>query len=228
MPVLRWQWLGRVPYREACALQESLRRRILDGEDAERLLLLEHDPVVTLGRGADAKHLLAPAELTARGIAVEPSTRGGQVTYHGPGQLVAYAVVRIGSVVAHVEALCAAAVAVAEAYGVSARYRRDCPGVWVPHLSEERKLASVGVHVSRRVALHGLALNVSTALEPFSLIVACGTGARPTSLAVESGRTVTPREVAPAYAAALATALGRLPVEPVEEDPLLSVATPLE
>jgi lipoyl(octanoyl) transferase len=220
---LRWSWLGRVGYREAAALQERLRQRILDGEDAEELLLLEHDPVVTLGRSARASDLLQPDELARLGIAVERSTRGGQVTYHGPGQLVAYPVVRLQrGIVAHVEALCGAAVAVAQELGVAARYRRDCPGVWTP---DDRKLASVGVHVHRRVTVHGVALNVSTSLEPFQLIVACGqSGARPTSLvaqnAVGGAVAVTPSDVAPRFAAAFAAALGR--------DPLLSAPPPVK
>jgi lipoate-protein ligase B len=206
---LRWAWLGRVAYDHAAALQESLRRRILDGDDAaETLLLLEHDPVITLGRAARASHVLAPPDvLAARGIAVARSTRGGDVTYHGPGQLVAYPVMRLArGVLAHVEALAAAAVAVAAADGVDAAFRRDCPGVWVG----AAKLASVGVHVHRRVAVHGLALNVATALDAFDLIVACGQpGARATSLAALTGRARTPADVAPAFAAAFARALGR-------------------
>ncbi len=208
---LKWSWLGRVAYREAAVLQEALRRRILDGDaDAERLLLLEHDPVVTLGRSARESDILDASGLAARGIAVEKSTRGGQVTYHGPGQLVAYAVLRLDKgVVAHVEALCQAAVAVAADLGVAARFRRDCPGVW----AGDRKLASVGVHVHRRVTVHGLALNVSTALDPFSLIVACGLGStQPTSLALESGQKPTPSDLAPPFADALAVALGREPL----------------
>jgi lipoate-protein ligase B len=195
--MIRWEWLGRVSYRGAAALQERLRAQVLDGGE-ERLLLLEHEPVVTLGKSAREGDILDAAELARRGIAVETSSRGGQVTYHGPGQLVAYAIVRVKSIVAHVEALCEAAVAVAAEWGVNTRYRRDCPGVWVG----ERKLASVGVHVHRRVAIHGLALNVSTELEPFQLIVACGQGSPATSIALESGRSPTVEALAPAYAAA--------------------------
>ena len=205
---LRWTWLGRVAYRDAAALQEELRRRILDGDDAaETLLLLEHDPVITLGRSAREAHVLArPDELAARGVAVERSTRGGDVTWHGPGQLVAYPVVRLRrGVVAHVEALAAAAVAVAAADGVRAEFRRDCPGVW----AGAAKLASIGVHVHRRVAVHGLALNVATAPDAFDLIVACGLpGARATSLAALSGRARAPADVAPAFADAFARAIG--------------------
>ncbi len=166
--------LGRRSYDACVALQESLRQRILAGDaSAETLLLVEHDPVITLGRRAEVavELLWSEAELAKKSIEVVRASRGGQATYHGPGQLVAYAVVRIGSVVAHVERLAQAAVEVAASVGVAARFRRDCPGVWVG----DRKLASIGVHVHRRVAVHGLALNVvRAAVDPFSLIVPCG------------------------------------------------------
>jgi lipoate-protein ligase B len=227
---LRVSWLGRVGYAEAAALQESLRRRILDGDDgAERLLLCEHDPVITLGRGAlSANVLAAPELLRARGIAVERSSRGGDVTYHGPGQLVAYPIVRLTrGVVAHVEALAAAAVEVAAAFGVSARFRRDRPGVWV---DERKKLAAVGVHVHRRVAIHGMALNVATALDAFELIVPCGlSGTAATSLSSEAGRPISLAETVEPLAAAFARALGRT-AAPLEDWnlPLLSRSPAVE
>jgi lipoate-protein ligase B len=205
---MRWAWLGRVGYTRAAALQESLRRRILDGDDAaETLLLLEHDPVVTLGRSAKADHVLASEEaLRARGIERVVSSRGGDVTYHGPGQLVAYPVMRLRSgVVAHVEAMAEAVVALARADGVTAVFRRDCPGVWVG----DAKLAAFGVHVHRRVAIHGVALNVSTALDAFELIVPCGLRhTRVTSLAALTGRVRPPGELAAPVARAFAERLG--------------------
>src|SRR6266508_4483271 len=130
---LRWSWLGRVGYGDAVARMEALRARILDGDDdAQTLLLLEHPPTITLGRRARTENVLASAdELAARGVTVTPSSRGGDVTYHGPGQLVAYAVVRLDDgVVAHVERLAQAAIAVAAPFGVRARFQRDLPGVW--------------------------------------------------------------------------------------------------
>jgi lipoate-protein ligase B len=216
-------WLGRVAYDDAVALQESLRRRILDGDEAaERLLLVEHPPVITLGRAAPCEHVLAsPSTLQALGVAQARSSRGGAVTYHGPGQLVAYPVMRlVHGVVAHVEALAAAAVAVAAAVGVSARFRRDRPGVWIG----DAKLVSVGIHVHRRVAIHGLALNVSTALDAFSLIVACGSGARQTSLALESGCALDPAALAAPFAEAFAHAVGRV----AATAPLLSSSPSVE
>jgi lipoyl(octanoyl) transferase len=216
-------WLGRIGYEEAAALQERLRAAILAGEEAETLLLLEHHPVITLGRGADRTNVLASREaLAARGVTVVESSRGGDVTYHGPGQLVAYPVMRLRhGVVAHVEAMAQAVIAVADAHGVAAHFRRSCPGVWIgaeaPPESEcsggrGRKLAAFGVHVSRRVAIHGVAMNVSTALDAFSLIVPCGLAAsQPTSLAVESGRTVSVEEVVDRFADAFCRAVGRTP-----------------
>jgi lipoate-protein ligase B len=194
---MKAEWLGRVAYDRAVALQETIRAEVLAGGE-ERLLLLEHDPVVTLGRGAKERDILDAASLERLGIAISPSSRGGQVTYHGPGQLIAYAIVRVRSIVAHVEALCEAALSVAKSFGVEGRYRRDCPGVWVG----DRKLASVGVHVHKHVTMHGLALNVATALEPFQLIRACGMQSQPTSIALESGEHPTVSDVAPLLAAA--------------------------
>jgi lipoyl(octanoyl) transferase len=202
-------WLGRVAYDDATAIQEAVRARVLtDGEPAEALLLLEHPPVVTLGRRADRRHLLAsPARLASAGITVAESSRGGDVTYHGPGQLVAYPVVRLTrGVVAHVEALAAAANAVANDAGREARVCREPTGVFVG----DDKLAAIGVHVHRRVATHGLALNVSVDLAAFGLIVPCGLAdVRATSLAALTGAAPSVAEVAPRFAAAFAAALGR-------------------
>jgi lipoyl(octanoyl) transferase len=208
---LRWSWLGRVPYAEAVAQMEALRARILAGDDdAQTLLLLEHPPTITLGRRARAEHILASApELAARGVTVTPSSRGGDVTYHGPGQLVAYAVVRLdGGVVAHVERLANAAVAVAAPFGIRARYQRDLVGVWT---ESGAKLAAIGVHVHRRVAMHGLALNVTTALDHFGLIVPCGLGdTRVTSIAAETGAQPDLETLAARYAVAFGSTVRRI------------------
>lgn len=207
---LRWSWLGRVAYADAVARMEALRARILDGDAAaETLLVCEHDPVVTLGRRARAEHLLvSPEGLAARGIAVHASSRGGDVTYHGPGQLVAYPVLRLDAgVVAHVARLAAAAVEVAAGFGVAAAFDRARPGVFT---AAGAKLAAVGVHVHRRVAIHGLALNVTTALDAFDVIVPCGLRDVPvTSIAAESGARPTVAALAPVFAAAFARAAGR-------------------
>jgi lipoyl(octanoyl) transferase len=228
---LRAHWLGRVAYADAVRLQEALRRRVLDGDDgAERLLLLEHEPVITLGRSARREHLLlSPDALAERGIALAESSRGGDVTYHGPGQLVAYPVLRLTrGVVAHVEALAAAVLAVAAAQGVRARFRRDCPGVWVARDDgREDKLAAFGVHVHRRVAIHGVALNVTTALSAFELIVPCGlAGTRATSLAELSGGAPPLPALAARFAARFAEAVGRT-VELEAEAPIQALLSRL-
>jgi lipoyl(octanoyl) transferase len=205
---MKWQWLGRVEYADAVARMESLRARILDGEADETLLLCEHAPVITLGRRARAEHIVASAAaLSARGVTVAASSRGGDVTYHGPGQLVAYPVVRLtDGVVAHVARLCGAAVDVAAAFGIAARYDRACPGVW----TDAGKLAAVGVHVHRRVAIHGLALNVTTALDAFDLIVPCGLrDVKMTSIAALSGARPSLPPLAARFAVAFARRSGR-------------------
>ena len=217
---LRWSWLGRVGHAEAVARMEALRSAILDGEGVETLLMVEHPPVVTLGRRARAEHVLASAErLAALGVTLAPSSRGGDVTYHGPGQLVAYPVVRlVDGVVAHVARLAEAAIEVAADFGITARFDRARPGVWV----DDAKLAAVGVHVHRRVAIHGLALNVTTALDAFDLIVPCGLpDIRVTSIAALSGAQPSLPALAARFAAAFARASGRA-LEPVDgNQPLL-------
>jgi lipoyl(octanoyl) transferase len=211
---MQWQWLGRVDYPDAVARMESLRARILDGDHAaETLLLLEHAPVITLGRRARAEHILASeAALAARGVTLAQSSRGGDVTYHGPGQLVAYPVMRLQTgVVDHVCRLAKAAIAVAAQYGIEARFDRARPGVW----TGDRKLAAVGVHVHRRVAIHGLALNVTNALDAFDLIVPCGLrDVHVTSIAATSGQSPALADVAAAFAAEFARLDGRTACDP--------------
>jgi lipoate-protein ligase B len=167
--------LGTVPYRDALSLQEQIRARRQAGELPDTLLLLEHPPVYTRGRRSQ------PGELTLgedfyreRGIEIVPTDRGGRVTYHGPGQLVGYPIVRAPDVLAHLRKLEDAIVAALAEEGISARSRPDdgpdYTGVWVA----DRKLASLGVHVSRGIATHGFAVNVDNDLQPFSWVVACG------------------------------------------------------
>ena len=200
---MRWAWLGRVRYRPAWELQEALRAAILDGRAQDTLLLLEHEPVITLGRSAERKNVLASAdELARRGVEVVDSSRGGDVTYHGPGQLVGYPIFRVKGVVAHVEGMANALVdAVAP---VPARWRRDCPGVWVG----DDKLAAFGVHIRRGVAIHGFALNVTTALDAFSLIVPCGLSCTKVTSLANLGVTTSVEALAPRVAAAFAARRG--------------------
>lgn len=174
-PELRVRHLGTVSYRDALALQLGIRERRLAGELSDTLLLLEHPPVYTRGRRA------APGELAlgedyyrARGIEIVDTDRGGRVTYHGPGQLVGYPIVRVHDIGAHLRTMESAIVAALADEGIDARSRcvdgPDYTGVWV----DDRKIASIGVHVSRGVATHGFAVNVDVDLDPFSWVIACG------------------------------------------------------
>jgi lipoyl(octanoyl) transferase len=174
--------LGRTPFPATVREQEGLRAAVLAGVGAETLLLCEHEPVITLGRSTREGHVLAAAgDLARRGIAIEVASRGGSATYHGPGQLVGYPIVRLrGGVVDHVTALARAVAAVLAELGVVAVWRREAPGLWVG----DEKICAFGVHVRRRVAMHGFALNVTADLDPFNLIVPCGlSGVRTTSIA---------------------------------------------
>lgn len=178
--------LGRVGYREGLALQEQLRDRREAGEIPDTLLLLEHDPVYTRGRRASADELpFEPGWYAERGIEIVDVDRGGKVTYHGPGQLVGYPIVRTGAVVDHVRGMERALIAALGAAGVGARSRAqegpDYTGVWVA----DRKIASIGVHVRRGITTHGFAVNVDMDLEPWTWIVPCGLSAPMTSLAAE-------------------------------------------
>jgi lipoyl(octanoyl) transferase len=172
--------LGTVEYREAVALQERLRARVQDGELPDLLLLLEHPPVYTLGRRSEPGELPA----TDRGIDVVPTDRGGKLTYHGPGQLVGYPIMHVGNVREFVATMESALVTALTEAGVAAHTRegREFTGVWVG----ERKVGSIGIHVSRGVSMHGFAVNVDNDLAPFEWVVACGLpGVRMTSLAQE-------------------------------------------
>ncbi|MHB8532593.1 MAG: lipoyl(octanoyl) transferase LipB [Solirubrobacteraceae bacterium] len=181
--------LGTVEYGTAVRVQEQLRSRRQAGELPDVLLLLEHPPVYTAGRRAGAGELPFPVEFYAqRGIEVHETDRGGRITYHGPGQLVGYPIMHVEDVVEHLRSIEAALVAALGEAGVQAHGRvedgPDYTGVWVA----ERKIASLGVHLSRGVSTHGFAVNVANDLEPFSWIVACGLpDVQMTSLALEAG-----------------------------------------
>jgi len=188
--------LGLVPYRDALAMQLRIRERRLAGELPDTLLLLEHPPVYTRGRrGRDGELSLGEDFYRARSIDVVDTDRGGRVTYHGPGQLVGYPIMRIADIGAHLRTMESAIAAALADYGIEARSRcaegPDYTGVWVT----DRKIASIGVHVSRGIATHGFALNVNVDLDPFSWIVACGLpGVTMTSIARElpPGRAIDP------------------------------------
>jgi lipoate-protein ligase B len=179
--------LGTVPYREALAMQELLRARRQAQELPDTLLLLEHPPVYTRGRRSqDGELVLGEDFYRHRGIEIVPTDRGGRVTYHGPGQLVGYPIMRMVDVHVHLRTMEAAIVAALADEGIEARSRRaegiDYTGVWV----EDRKIASIGVHASRGVSTHGFAVNVENDLEPFSWVIPCGLpGVQMTSVARE-------------------------------------------
>ncbi len=178
--------LGRIPYADALALQEEIRARRQGDEIPDTLLLLEHPPAYTRGRRT------LPADLPmgeqwyrSQGIEVHDVDRGGRVTYHGPGQIVGYPIMRIGDVVEYLRVMERAMIAALADEGVEAQIRDGLTGVWV----DDRKIGSIGVHVQRGVTTHGFAVNVDCDLQPFEWIVPCGIdNVRMTSLYKETRR----------------------------------------
>jgi len=165
--------LGTVEYSEAAALQERLREQVIAGELPDLMLLLEHPPVYTLGRRSEAGDLpFAESFYKDRGIDVVRTPRGGQLTYHGPGQLVGYPIMHVASVPEYILTMERSLVTALGDAGVEAATKlgHKHVGVWVG----ERKIASVGVHISHGVSAHGFAVNVDNDLDPFSWVVACG------------------------------------------------------
>ncbi|MFM9129307.1 MAG: lipoyl(octanoyl) transferase LipB, partial [Candidatus Limnocylindrus sp.] len=195
--VMVWDryWLGRTAYDAAHAQQRALVEARAVGAGRDTILMLEHEPVMTLGRNADRSNLLvSDAEYAAQGIAIRHVERGGEVTYHGPGQLVMYPIVSLRergiTLRQHIRALEVALIAACASFGIAAERRDGAPGCWV----EDRKIGAVGVRVERGVAWHGLALNVDRDLAPFELINACGhAGVVSTSLALEQDWAATAR-----------------------------------
>jgi lipoyl(octanoyl) transferase len=217
--VLRHLWLGTVPYADAWALQQRLAHARAAGDlDADCLLLLEHPPVFTMGRNGSPEHVPGgPGRLRALGAEYLEVDRGGSVTFHGPGQLVGYPIVRLadalpipghpghGDVVRYVRALEEGMLAAATAAGVGAGLRPPYTGIWVG----EEKLGAIGVKLARGVTQHGVAINVTTDLRWFGEVVACGIpGAGVTSLERLGAGGWTPWRLAPELAAGIATALG--------------------
>ena len=211
--------LGRVDYRAGVALQDDLRRRVTLGELADVLLLLEHPPVYTRGRRSTPDELpLGEDFYRARGIEVIDTDRGGKVTYHGPGQLVGYPIMHIDDVLVYVRTMERAIVAALADLGIDghARRGRDLTGVWV----QDRKIASIGVHIARGVTTHGFAVNVDNDLEPFDWVVPCGlSGVRMTSVRAETGRAASFEDfrdrMAERFCEAYERAAGELELDPV-------------
>jgi lipoyl(octanoyl) transferase len=204
--VIHVLYLGRVPYGAANELQRTLLELRKAGKIQNTLLLLEHPPVITLGRNARLENVLAAPELLAqRGIELFEIDRGGDVTFHGPGQLVAYPIFdlrsfdpRIGAI-EYVRRLEEVLIRICSDYGIATQRIQGLTGVWTYALGNrpEAKIAAIGVHISRGVTTHGFALNVSTDLDFFSLIVPCGIGNKPvTSVERETGRQILLQDVA--------------------------------
>lgn len=192
--------LGLIPYEEALTVQRRLAALRTLGRIADTLLLLQHPPVITLGRGGQKAHLLVPpSSLAALGVELFDVERGGDMTYHGPGQLVGYPILNLvdhgHDLHRYLRQLEAVLIQTLSTFGIAADRWIGRTGVWVG----ERKIASIGIHVSRWVARHGFALNVNMDLAPFALIVPCGIqGARVTSMAKELSRPISVRDVAAA------------------------------
>ncbi len=176
--------MGEVAYETALATMEEHRKRLISGdESAARVMLLEHPPVVTLGRHAQIENIVWSAdELERRGIALHTISRGGDVTYHGPGQLMIYPVLKLNMRIGQfLEGLAMTLSSVAKRYGAAgAEWRNDPAGLWVG----DRKLAACGLHIQRGVCIHGFAFNVATPPDAWHAIVPCGlVGTSPISLA---------------------------------------------
>ncbi|MCP4664388.1 MAG: lipoyl(octanoyl) transferase LipB [bacterium] len=174
---LHWSFLGRVPYAPTVALQERLRKGVRDGRGPEHLLLVEHPPIFTLGRNASPDDVVAPDEwLRRHGVEVHRASRGGRVTYHGPGQLVGYPIIDLNpdrrDVRRYVHDLQEVLILTLAELGIAGRRREGQAfiGVW----AGDEKVASIGVHLAHWITIHGFALNVATDLSHFSGIVACG------------------------------------------------------
>jgi len=206
--------LGLIGYAEACELQKRLvaARKVDAIEDV--LLFCEHPHVITLGRNGKRENLLVSEHLLRqKGVEFHATNRGGDITYHGPGQIVGYPILNLGAirrdVVWYVRTLEEAMIRATAEYGITARRESGKTGIWVQTGSAEEKLAAIGVHISRWVTSHGFAYNVSTDLRFFDLIVPCGIlDRKATSLEKLLGRTVESAEVAPRIARHLAELFG--------------------
>jgi lipoate-protein ligase B len=195
---------GRMPYADAWALQRALvaARQVDRIEDV--ILLIEHPPVITIGRGGRAANILVSRDALAhRGFDVYEIERGGDVTYHGPGQLVGYPILNLRAldedVVRYVRLLETALIGALERFGIAGARLRGYPGVWVG----DAKIGAIGVAIKRKVTMHGFALNVAPDLDHFRVINPCGLGKAVTSMACLLGRPVALAEVQPAVVRSL-------------------------
>lgn len=202
--------LGVVEYQAAYDLQQHLHARVVAGEIPDLLLLLEHPHVYTLGRrGQESDVLASQGVLDKLGVETRATDRGGEATYHGPGQLVGYPIINLrrwgGGVRQYVEGLERVLRGALDEFGIAAHSEGKPTGVWV----DERKIAAIGVRVSRSVTMHGFALNVSPDLSFFEHIVPCGMpDVRVTSMARELGRDVPVSDVLPVVVEAFGREFG--------------------
>lgn len=202
------RWLGRMAYPDALALQESLVAQRGTGEIGDQLLLLEHEPVYTIGRTPDQSSLRGAAHLPHPLVQIN---RGGQATYHGPGQLVGYPLLDLRSrgqdLHLYLRALEEILIETCAAFGVIAQRRAALTGVWMG----QRKIASIGVGVRQWISMHGFALNVGGDLTPFAQITPCGiSGVEMTSLSRESGADLSVKSLADHVAEVFETRLDEL------------------
>lgn len=200
--------LGLVPYLDALAGQRKIHAEVVSGDRPNTLILLEHPSVYTAGRRTTAE------ERPLDGTPVVDVDRGGKITYHGPGQLVGYPIIKLknrNEVVGFVREIETALIAVCEEFGIRAERYCERSGVWLRDLHGDRKIAAIGIRVAQGVTMHGFALNVSPDLRAFDRIIPCGfsdTGV--TSMARELGREITIDEVLPVVERHLFEALGRV------------------
>jgi lipoyl(octanoyl) transferase len=205
------RWLGRVTYDHGLRLQQSAIEGICSNESSEQLLLLEHPHVFTLGRGADAANILADEEqLKINSVEVHETGRGGDVTYHGPGQLVGYPIINLKpdrcDVHRYVRDLEEVLIRTIAEFGVTGTRISGLTGVWVGN----EKIAAIGVRIARWITSHGFALNVNTDLDYFKMIVPCGiTDRGVTSLSSLLGKEIPLQEVAHIASSQFATVFGR-------------------
>lgn len=187
--------MGIIDYEVALKLQNRLAQARVDEEIGDTILFLQHPPVITMGKSGKIQNVLAPQTIQEKNINVIFTDRGGDVTYHGPGQLVVYPILSLRnhglSVPGYVWKLEETVIRLLARFGIEAARMEKLRGVWVG----KEKIAALGVHLSRWISKHGLALNVNTNLDPFDLINPCGTGRRATSMARILGRELSLEEV---------------------------------
>jgi lipoyl(octanoyl) transferase len=230
MHPLRIADLGLITYTEASSLQQRLVAARKANAIDDVLLFCEHPHVITLGRNANRSNLLASENvLRQKNVELYPSNRGGDITYHGPGQIVGYPIVNLDKIKRdvgwYVRTLEEAMIRASADFGVVAYRVPGKTGIWVKSLPTEEKLAAIGVHISRWVTSHGFAYNVSTDLRYFDLIVPCGISDRKaTSLEKLLQRTVFPSEAKPRLSHHLADllSLSLLPTSRVELESYLA------